>query len=137
MIPLQPPRYEVLNARPSLTESVREFTLIEWGQWVGVTAACSAWGFTIGACFSLGRGGAWNRGGAFGRARHSLLAREVRVGRGLPHGDSVCMMLAQRAGFMPVARALSRRGLGSCQATALCPRCSARAGLLRRGCVSV
>jgi len=42
MIPLQPPRYEVLNARPSLTESVREFTLIEWGQWVGVTAACSA-----------------------------------------------------------------------------------------------
>ena len=54
MIPLQPPRYEVLNARPTLGQSIREFTLIEYGTWAAVTAAGAAGGFAFGECHPLG-----------------------------------------------------------------------------------
>ena len=48
MIPLQPPRYEVINSRPSLRESIREFTLGEWATWAGVTTGSAIYGYAVG-----------------------------------------------------------------------------------------
>jgi hypothetical protein len=48
MIPLQPPRYEVLNARPTLGESIKEFTIFEKLTVPALTAASAAGGFAFG-----------------------------------------------------------------------------------------
>lgn len=44
----EPPRYSVINARPSVSDCIREFSLQEWGVWAGLTAASATWGYAIG-----------------------------------------------------------------------------------------
>ena len=48
MILTESPRFEVINPRPTLGETLREFSLSEWATWVGVTAASASWGYAIG-----------------------------------------------------------------------------------------
>jgi len=47
MILTESPRFEVINPRPTLGETLREFSLSEWATWVGVTAASASWGYAI------------------------------------------------------------------------------------------
>ena len=55
MIPLQPPRYEVLNARPSLGESIREFDWRERATVPLLTAVGAAGGFAFGKWGQISR----------------------------------------------------------------------------------
>ena len=55
MIPLQPPRYEVINARPSLGESIREFDWRERATVPLLTAVGAAGGFAFGKCGQISR----------------------------------------------------------------------------------
>jgi hypothetical protein len=48
MIVSEPPRYGVINARPSVGECIREFSLQEWGTWAGMTVATATYGYAIG-----------------------------------------------------------------------------------------
>jgi hypothetical protein len=49
MILTEPPRYLVINPQPTVAETIKEFTVVEWAQWMGATAASATWGYAVGA----------------------------------------------------------------------------------------